>query len=76
MDNEPTYPLVNLSLKFCSLIRIVAAVLPIILIVLIAWPAVSSTMIVAGVISGAVALFLMQLFIEIVAIIAETLLPR
>ncbi|MCP5143986.1 MAG: hypothetical protein H6978_04085 [Gammaproteobacteria bacterium] len=76
MNNEPSYALVHFSLKHRVLLLILAALMPVLLIALIAWPDLTATMVIAGVIAGGAAVFCMQLFIEIVAVIAETLLPR
>lgn len=76
MNEESSYALVHFSLKYRVLLLICAALAPIILITLIAWPAVTTTMVIAGVIAGGAAVFCMQLFIEIIGVIAETLLPR
>lgn len=76
MNDEPNYALVHFSLKYRVPLLVGAALLPLAMIALIAWPAVTATMLVAGVVGGAVAVFCMQLFIEIIGVIAETLLPR
>lgn len=76
MNDEPSYTLVHFSLKYRWLLLLGAALAPIMLIALIAWPTVTITMVIAGIVAGGAAAFLMQLFVEIVAIIAETLLPR
>lgn len=76
MQDEPSYAFVHFSLKYRLPLLACAAFAPIALIALIAWPAVSVTMVIAGIIAGGAAAFLMQLFIEIIGIIAETLLPR
>lgn len=76
MNEESNYTLVHFSLKYRVLLLVCAALAPTIMIALIAWPAVTATMIIAGIAAGGAAVFLMQLFIEIVGVIAETLLPR
>ncbi len=76
MNDEPAYALIHFSLRYRLLLLIAAVVTPILLIALLAWPGVTATMIIGGVIAGGAAAYLMQLFIEIINVIAETLLPR
>ncbi len=76
MDNEPSYRFVRFSIKFGPLLLVAAAVAPLILIGLLTYPEVSVAALVAGVLAGVAAAFLMQLFLELIRIIADTLLPR
>jgi hypothetical protein len=76
MDREPTYVIVHMSLKYRGFIAVLAALLPPVLIVLLAWPSLSLTLLIGAGIAGAAALFLILLLLEIVQVIADTLLPR
>ncbi|HTU09609.1 MAG TPA: hypothetical protein VMG08_01825 [Allosphingosinicella sp.] len=76
MDAEPTYIIVRMSLKYKLLLAILGALLPPTLIVLLAWPNLGPTLWIAAGLAGVAALFLMLLFLEIVRVIADTLLPR
>lgn len=55
---------------------ILAALFPLLLIVLLGWPKITAAAVAAGILAGIAAAFLMQLLLEIVRVIADTLLPR
>jgi hypothetical protein len=76
MQEEPSYSLIHFTLKNALLLQICAAVSPLLLLCLIAWPELNILKIIAGIMMGAGAAFCMRLFIQLVNVIAETLLPR
>jgi hypothetical protein len=73
---EPNYPTVRFILRHQRTIVGVAAVLPIVAALAFTLPVFHWNVILAAIVAGAVAGFFVQSYVEIVRIIADTLLPR
>jgi hypothetical protein len=73
---EPNYPAVRFILRYQRIIVGVAAVLPIVGVLAFTLPIFHWNMILAAIVAGAVAGFFVQSYVEIIRIIADTLLPR
>jgi hypothetical protein len=73
---EPTYPTVRFILRYSRIVVGAAAVLPIAGVLLFTFPDIRWALVVAAIIAGAVVGFFVQSYVEIIRIIADTLLPR
>jgi len=76
MDSEATYAFIHRTLRFRRVLVTLAAIFPALIVILIAWPAVTWTEVLAGLIAGGAVTFLAELMIAVVQVIADTLLPR
>jgi hypothetical protein len=73
---EPTYPTVRFIVRYQRIIVSVAALLPIVAVLAFTLPDFHWNVILAAVVAGAVVGFFVQSYVEIVRVIADTLLPR
>lgn len=73
---EPSYPTVRFILRYRHVIVGIAALLPIAGVLLFTLPDFRWTFVLAGIVASAVAAFFVQSYVEIMRIIADTLLPR
>jgi hypothetical protein len=76
MDFEPNYPLVRFTLRRRKWFVPIAVLLPIALALLLTWPAPTWQSVLLGVVAGAIAGFAVRSYLEVLQIIADTLLPR
>jgi hypothetical protein len=73
---EPNYPTVRFILRYQRIIVGVAVLLPIVAALTFTLPDFHWNVMLAAIVAGAIAGFFVQSYVEIIRIIADTLLPR
>ena len=77
MDNEiPTYPVVNFLVRNGMILSILISVLPILATIYLALAGWSPLMLVVGIGAAVVVGILLASYVEVLRIIADTLMPR
>jgi hypothetical protein len=76
MFQPPHYPVVQFQLRWGSAIAILIALAPVAVAVAAVWCGASSWIVLAGVAVGGILWLFVKSYVEVLSIIADTLLPK